>query len=75
VFERITWNPDICGGEACIRGMRMPVQTVLKLLAGGMEHTEILAEYPYLEEADIQASLEYGAWLASERVLPAAAST
>ncbi len=50
----------------------MPVATVLKLLASGMSERDILSEYPYLETEDVRASLEYSAWLASEKVLPSA---
>jgi len=75
VLEKITINPRICGGQACIRNMRMPVVTVLKMLASKMSAEEILREYPELESDDIQACLEYAAWLASERTIPVAVGT
>ena len=61
VYERITINPNQMGGLPCIRGMRMPVTTVIGQLAAGLTHEEILADFPYLEEADIYAALEYAA--------------
>ncbi len=75
MLEKITINPRICGGQACIRNMRMPVVTVLKMLASKMSAEEILREYPELESDDIQACLEYAAWLASERTIPVAVGT
>lgn len=55
--ERITINPDVMGGKACIRGLRITVDTVLGLLASGHSEEDILAAYPYLEAEDIRASL------------------
>ncbi|MFO7919081.1 MAG: DUF433 domain-containing protein [Anaerolineae bacterium] len=63
-FERITFDPQIKGGRACIRGMRITVSLILKLIANGMTGEEILDAYPYLEPADVQAALKYAAWLA-----------
>ncbi len=60
-LSRITSDPNICGGKPCIRGQRIRVKDVLELLASGASHDEILADYPYLENADILASLEYAA--------------
>ena len=60
-MERITFNPDQCGGRPCIRGMRIRVKDVLDLLAANVPEEEILADYPYLEAADIQACLQYAA--------------
>lgn len=68
LFERITFNQDIMGGQACIRGMRIPVSLVLNLVANEMSTAEIITEYPDLEPEDIQQSLRYAAWLANERV-------
>ena len=73
-FARITIEPDICHGKPCIRGMRYPVSLILELLAAGMSHTEILTDYPALEEADIRACLAYGARLSDLKMLPYAAS-
>ena len=60
-MERITTNPAQCGGRPCIRGMRIRVQDVLDLLAANVSKEEILADYPYLEAADIEACLQYAA--------------
>lgn len=60
-MERITFNPNQCGGRPCIRGMRVRVKDVLELLAGGASESEILDSYPYLEREDIRAALEYAA--------------
>ncbi len=68
MFERITFNPNIMGGRACIRGMRLPVSLIVNLVANGMSEEEILSEYPDLERQDIRESLKYAAWLASEEV-------
>ena len=63
-MERITFNPNQCGGRPCIRGMRIRVKDVLDMLAAGMTNEEILADFPYLEADDIPACLQY----ASEQV-------
>ena len=60
-MERITFNPNQCGGRHCIRGMRIRVKDVLDLLAAKVSEAEILADYPDLEAKDIQACLEYAA--------------
>ncbi|MEM7124698.1 MAG: DUF433 domain-containing protein [Chloroflexota bacterium] len=67
-FERITFNINILGGKACIRGMRIPVSLVVNLVANGMSNDEITTEYPDLENADIEASLRYAAWTAEDTV-------
>jgi uncharacterized protein (DUF433 family) len=67
-LERITFDPEVKGGRACIRGMRITVSLILNLIADGMSREEILEAYPYLESEDIQASLNYAAWLADESV-------
>ncbi len=56
-LERITVNPDQCGGRPCIRGMRIRVKDVLELLAASASREEILEDYPYLEPEDITAAL------------------
>jgi uncharacterized protein (DUF433 family) len=66
---RITIQPDVCGGRPTVRGLRVTVASVLDLLAGGMSVQEILEDYPYLEEEDIRACLEYASQLASHRQL------
>lgn len=63
VNNRITIDSQICHGKPCIRGLRYPVTTILDLLASGMNHPEILADYPDLEEEDIRACLQYAAKL------------
>lgn len=60
-LHRITVNPEQCGGHPCLRGLRVRVSDILDLLAAGVGHEEILADYPYLEEADIAAALAYAA--------------
>jgi uncharacterized protein (DUF433 family) len=67
-FDRITFDPNIMGGQACIRGMRIPVSLIVNLVAHGKSVEEILEEYPDLEPEDIKQALEYVAWLASEKV-------
>jgi uncharacterized protein (DUF433 family) len=59
--DRITFNPNQCGGRPCIRGMRIRVKDVLDLLASGVPEAEILADFPYLQPEDIRACLEYAA--------------
>ncbi len=68
MFERITFKPDMMGGRACIRGMRITVGVLVGQVAHGASVAEILADYPDLEEADIREALEYAAWLAREEV-------
>jgi uncharacterized protein (DUF433 family) len=69
-FDRITFDPKIMGGRACIRGMRITVSLVVNLVSNGMSVKEILEDYPYLEEEDIKQSLRYVAWLAEEAIHP-----
>ncbi len=73
-LDRITINPAIMGGKACIRGMRVTVGTVVGLLAAGRSPAEILRAYPYLEPEDIDQSLAYAAWRLEEREVPLAPS-
>ena len=68
-LDRITFDDDIMGGKPCIRGMRIPVSVVLKMLAGGMTRQQILGDYPDLEDADIDQCMHYAALLADERVV------
>jgi len=70
-FPRITIDPNQMGGVPCIRGLRIPVATVLRMLAAGRTEQEILADYPDLEPEDIRESLRYAAASAMERELPA----
>ncbi len=71
-MERITVNPDQCGGRPCIRGMRIRVSDILELLAAGESREQILADYPYLEAEDITAVLLYAARQFDHPVLIAA---
>jgi uncharacterized protein (DUF433 family) len=66
---RITVDPGQCGGRPCLRGLRIRVRDVLDLLAAGASRTEILADYPLLEEGDITAALEYAARQSDHPVL------
>ncbi len=68
-LQRITFDPDQCGGRPCIRGMRIRVKDVLDMLASGASEAEILESYPYLEREDIRASLEYAARQVDHAVL------
>lgn len=73
-FERITVDPAVMGGKACVRGMRVTVGTVVGLLAAGHSPAEILRAYPYLEREDIDQSLAYAAWRLEEREVPLSTS-
>jgi uncharacterized protein (DUF433 family) len=72
-FERITVRPDQMGGVPCIRGLRIPVATVVGMVADGMSQEEILAAYPDPEAADVEEALRYAAEAVRERELPLAA--
>ena len=69
MFDRIAFDLAIMGGRACIRGMRIPVSVVLKLMAGGMTPDQILADYPDLEREDIDQCIQYAAMLADEQMV------
>jgi uncharacterized protein (DUF433 family) len=69
-FTRITFNPEIMGGKACIRGMRISVSTIVGLIAAGRTRDEILKAYPNLEGDDIREALQYAAWRVEELELP-----
>jgi uncharacterized protein (DUF433 family) len=66
-LDRITVDPEICLGQPTIRGMRITVSVILRLIAGGMTKAEIIKAYPELEEEDISQALRYAAWLSSEK--------
>jgi len=70
MFDRITFDHDIMGGRACIRGMRIPVSVLVKQIAHGASFDEILQGYPDLEREDIQQAIEYAAWLTEEETYP-----
>ncbi len=67
-FDRITFNNGVMAGQACVRGMRIPVSLVVNLVAHGKTVMEIIEEYPDLNEGDIKQCLEYAAWLTREQV-------
>lgn len=71
-LERITIELGKCGGRPCIRGYRIQVSDILALLGSGASYKEILEDYPFLEEADILAALEYAAIQINHPVLIAA---
>ena len=71
-LSRITLDPEVMGGKACIRGMRVTVGTIVGLLASGHSPEEILEAYPYLEREDIDQALAYAAWRVEEREVPLA---
>jgi len=75
MFRHITFDPEIMGGQACIRGLRIPVATVVKLVASGMTTEEILKEYPMLEPEDIKEALQYAAWTTEDRIIETKVST
>ena len=68
MFDRITFDPAIMGGRACIRGMRMTVSLVVNLVANGMATDDIVREYPELEAEDIRQALQYASALANEEI-------
>lgn len=72
IFTRITVDPRHMGGVPCIRGLRIPVATVVGMVADGMKAAEILAAYPDLAEEDISEALKYAAEAVRERELPLA---
>lgn len=69
-LNRITFDPSILGGRACIRGMRISVSLIVNLLANGMSTAQVLTEYPDLEPEDISQALAYAAALANEEFHP-----
>jgi len=73
LLERISINPQVCGGKPCIKGTRIWVSLILDLLASGISEAELLTEYPGLTHEDVLAAIAYGAEAARERVIPIAA--
>jgi uncharacterized protein (DUF433 family) len=67
-LDRITFDPAIMGGRACIRGTRVPVSVIVKQIAHGASREDVLGDYPMLEPEDLQQALEYAAWLSQEEV-------
>lgn len=68
MFDRITFQPEVLGGRACIRGMRVPVSLIVGQIAHGATAEEIREQYPDLEAEDVRQALEYAAWLAQEEI-------
>ena len=68
--DRISVNPDICHGQACVKGTRIPVHQIVHMLAGGDTVDDLLTEYPSLSREDIMACLDYAADLAEEQITP-----
>ena len=66
-MDRITRNPAVMGGKACIRGMRVTVSMIVGQIGAGHSIEELLAGYPYLEREDILQALRYAAWVAEDR--------
>jgi uncharacterized protein (DUF433 family) len=66
-MDRITQNPAVMGGKACIRGMRVTVSMIVGQIGAGHSVDELLASYPYLEQEDILQALRYAAWAAEDR--------
>lgn len=66
-LDRITQQPDVMGGKACIRGMRVTVGMIVGQIGAGHSIDDVLADYPYLEREDIMQALRYAAWRADER--------
>ncbi len=71
MYERISIDPKVCHGQACIKGTRIPVHQIVRMLANGDTIEELLAEYPSLEREDILACLDYAAALAEEQAVQA----
>ena len=70
LLDRISIDPEICGGKPCIKGTRIWVALVLDFLADGMTESDLLAEYPQLTHQDVMAAIAYGAEMSRERILP-----
>jgi uncharacterized protein (DUF433 family) len=70
IIERISVNPNICHGQACIKGTRIPVHQIVRTLANGDQMDQLLEDYPTLNIKDIYACLDYAATLAEEQITP-----
>lgn len=68
-FDRVTFDPQIMAGRACIRGMRIPVSVIVSQIAHGATNAEILQGYPDLEPEDIEQAIQYAAWLTQEYIV------
>jgi uncharacterized protein (DUF433 family) len=69
-FPRITLNPEKCFGKPCIRGLRVPVSSILSYLGAGLTVEDILKEWPELEREDVNQVLLYAAWAMEEKIVP-----
>ncbi len=69
-FDRISINSNICHGQTCVKGTRMPVHQIVRMLANGDTVEDLLGEYPFLSREDIMAALDYAAGLAEEQITP-----
>ncbi len=69
-LDRITVNPKVFQGQPCIRNMRIPVSLIVKLVSVGKTADEIISDYPELEKEDVKQSLEFAAWMTSEKTFP-----
>lgn len=69
IIDRITINPEVMSGQPCIRGLRIPVPLILRLLASGNTIFQILQDYPELEEEDIKQVLSFASWATSEKTI------
>lgn len=67
-LERITIRPDICLGQPTIRGMRITVSVILKMLAAGKSVDEVLTAYPELEQEDVRQAMQFAAWVVSDQI-------
>jgi len=70
-LDRITFDPAVMGGRACLRGLRVTVATIVDQVAEGASIDDVLADYPYLEREDVRQALAYAARLARDEVVPA----
>lgn len=68
MFDRITFDPEMMGGRACLRGLRIPVSVIVRQIAHGATFDDLLVGYPDLAREDIQQAIEYAAWLTDEQV-------
>jgi uncharacterized protein (DUF433 family) len=74
LLQRISIDPEICGGKPCIKGTRLWVSLILDFLADGMTEAQLLAEYPQLVHEDVLAAITYGAEASRERFVPVSAA-
>ena len=73
-LDRITHDPGVMGGKACVRGMRVTVGAIVGMIGSGYTIDQVLADYPYLERDDVLQALRYAAWCADDREVPLSAA-